>query len=567
MAFILDLTQRLQALAPGADAATILLDAVLEAKQHEECTLRLPKGTYHIYPDRAFEKHYFISNNDEGLKRIAFPLIGCRNLTVDGGGADLIFHGKVVPFVVDGSQNVTISNLTIDYDRPFFTQGKILSFGENKLVLSIDAQQFPYKVENGQITFLAENWSRTGFENFLELDCCTRGPAYHVGDDWTAGKQVLCRELSPGVVEFQMEFARPHKPGNMMAISHVLRHVPGIFVSESRDVTVKNVTVYHAPAMAFIAQFTENITLKNYNVMLRKGTSRYISATADASHFVNCTGLITIDSCILEHQKDDPVNVHGINTVISRICDEHTIEVAFMHYEQNGLPLYQPGDRISILKRDSMLSYFHGTVTRVFPVNQNYVRLTLDTPVPAGCLNDAVENDQKMPELIIRGCRVGYNRARGFLITTNRKVLVEHNHIYSPGAGILIEGDANFWFESGAVQDVTIRENHFENCAISQWGQAAITINPSVAPEADGETKCHRNIRILSNRFDSFDGAIVWGHSVDGLTFQGNTVVKSDLYEPFRQVRHCIELSRCKNVTVRENTYQGFEESLTEFDG
>ncbi len=562
MAYQIDLTEKLALLKDGEDAATVILDAILEAKGYDESVITLPNKKIHIYPDRAFEKHYFVSNNDEGLKRIAFPIIGCKNMTVDGNGAELIFHGKVVPFVIDESENISVKNLSIDYDRPFFTQGLILEADMKHITLKIDREQFPYKVENGMITFLAENWSRTGFENFLELDIDTKGPAYKVGDDWTGNKKIVCTELEDGVVRFDTDLAKQHKVGNMMAISHVLRHVPGIFVNESRDINIENTTVYHAPAMALIAQMSHNISLNRYNVMLREESGRFISATADATHFVNCTGKVKIENCVFEHQKDDPVNVHGINTVISRICDENTVEVQYMHYQQNGIKLYKKGDVISILKRDTMLSYYRAMVKDVFYVNQNYARLVLDKAVPENCLFDAVENPDRMPELEIRNCRAGFNRARGFLITTNRKVIVENNVIYSPGAGILIEGDANFWFESGNVSDVTIKNNVFDNCAISPWGEAAIYINPSVSENAVCSEKFHKNIDIECNKFISFDLAVVGGHSVDGLRFVGNTVIKSDKYDPFRDVKKCVDLKRSKNITVENNVCEGFSEDF-----
>lgn len=55
------------------------------------------------------------------------------------------------------------------------------------------------------------------------------------------------------------------------------------------------------------------------------------------------------------------------------------------------------------------------------------------------------------------------NRARSVLVTTKGKVLIEGNYFSSQMHGILIEGDNHKWYESGAVQDVTIRNNMFEN--------------------------------------------------------------------------------------------------------
>jgi hypothetical protein len=60
------------------------------------------KGTYHFRARYASTKYYSISNNDSGVKAIIFPLLGFDRLTIDGGGSDFLFHGEVLPFVVDG---------------------------------------------------------------------------------------------------------------------------------------------------------------------------------------------------------------------------------------------------------------------------------------------------------------------------------------------------------------------------------------------------------------------------------------------------------------------------------
>ena len=56
--------------------------------------------------------------------------------------------------------------------------------------------------------------------------------------------------------------------------------------------------------------------------------------------------------------------------------------------------------------------------------------------------------------------------------------------------GVLIEDDANKWWESGQVRDLLIRNNAFLNCGIDIAPQ---TIKP------DGPV--HENIRIIGNKF------------------------------------------------------------------
>jgi hypothetical protein len=99
---------------------------------------------------------------------------------------------------------------------------------------------------------------------------------------------------------------------------------------------------------------------------------------------------------------------------------------------------------------------------------------------------------------------------RGFLLTTRGKVLVEGNTFHRcKMPAILIEGDANNWYESGSIRDMTIRGNTFIGCGIA--------INPHVR---SGDDPVHKNIRIVDNTFK--EGAGISAHHTAGLTISGN---------------------------------------------
>ena len=84
---------------PGKEDATPGLMKALEAcRQLDDPVLSFPKGEYHFYPYFGIDKYCFISNNDEGLKRIIFPLFDFHDLVIEGQGSSFIFHGFVNPF-------------------------------------------------------------------------------------------------------------------------------------------------------------------------------------------------------------------------------------------------------------------------------------------------------------------------------------------------------------------------------------------------------------------------------------------------------------------------------------
>jgi len=126
-----------------------------------------------------------------------------------------------------------------------------------------------------------------------------------------------------------------------------------------------------------------------------------------------------------------------------------------------------------------------------------------------------VENFTHMPEVYLDGCTCGNNRPRGFLLTTCKKVVVENCTFYDMNSALECAGDANDWFESGPVTDVTIRHNRFVNAAYA--GGNVITIAP-VIKENIGQTY-HRGIRIEENHFQLHEKRFLYARSVDGLIF------------------------------------------------
>ena len=175
-----------------------------------------------------------------------------------------------------------------------------------------------------------------------------------------------------------------------------------------------------------------------------------------------------------------------------------------------------------------------------------------------------LENATLCPRLTVRNCRMlKKNRGRSILVTTPAKVLIENNYFRSAGAAVLIEGDTDLWFESGAVCDVTIRNNLFEDCYTSGnnivdgpwgWGEGVISISPSFRPQDADAKAYHRNIRIVGNTFRHFDCAVLFARSVEGLEFSRNRLERTRTYEPFYRPYNLF-LDGCRKVRVENNAF------------
>ena len=111
------------------------------------------EGTYHFYPDFAFERTLCISNHDEDtIKRIAFDLTNCTHLTISGKNSDFIFHTELLPLFEHG-EDITLEGFSIDYERPAYSEGTIVSVNGPSMQLRIDKERFPYYVAHQRIFF------------------------------------------------------------------------------------------------------------------------------------------------------------------------------------------------------------------------------------------------------------------------------------------------------------------------------------------------------------------------------------------------------------------------------
>ena len=156
-------------------------------------------------------------------------------------------------------------------------------------------------------------------------------------------------------------------------------------------------------------------------------------------------------------------------------------------------------------------------------ISENYLRLTLEYPVDEKLFDEplVIDDITKHPELYIHGCVCGNNRPRGFLPATWRKTVIEDNTFYNMYHALHFAGDANDWFESGRVTDVTVKNNCFKNSAYA--GGPVILINPHVLR---GNTPYHKNILIEGNTFTLAERRFISASFVEGLVFKDNKFIE-----------------------------------------
>ncbi len=550
---------------PGADA-TLALGRLIESLDGEEgVTLLFPKGRYDFHAENAKEAYRPVANHDNGLKRMVFPLFGLKNIVIDGSGSLFMMHGRVVPITLEGVDGATLRNFTIDWIRSFHAELEVVERDAGSAVFEIDPQAYPYTIRNGELLF-----DRYGQEDpigaNIVFDPKTRAPIYNTDafalNSW---KPVKASHAGKNRVRIEGGFKEEPPPVGSVMIAYGVhptsRLCPAIHVTNSKDLRIENVAVLDAGGMGLIVERTENIALEGMKVTSSAG--RLVSTRADATHFIGCKGTIQVENCLFEHMLDDGINVHGAYVPVAEYLGNNQFLCDISHFQQWGLTFGAPGDRIALLSRLTVLPLFETSITGLKVLNEHRFIITVATlPEPLPDVPLSVENLSWHPELVMRNNTIRENRARSVLVTTKGPVLIENNYFSSQMHGILIEGDNNKWYESGAVGDVTIRSNRFVNIGYSCDNRYPLLASPLLNETQHlGEGRYHRNIRFIDNLIESFNGNLVEARSVEGLVVSGNTMVFSPSY-PETEEGPAINLDYCDNVAIGNNLAKGFEHPL-----
>lgn len=555
-----------------ADYSSIVRNA-LTKHPAGNVTLEFQQGRYDFYPETASEEYLRVSNNDNGLKRIVFNLKGMENVSVKGNGSEFIFHGAEIPFSVKDCHNVSLSDFSIDYEDHFTLEGEVIANNPNKK--SFTLRLLPdqkYTITDNEFHFCGYNWESALGENIV-FNKNTRSPYYCTSayEHWTKHK-FHAVELEPGVVEFSNLFSREVPPVGSIWVDkgrHSLnRYCPALALTDSKGIDIRNVHVYHSGAMALIAQCCENINIDGYSTAQKEGSPRMITASADATHFVDCKGSIKMENCHFESMLDDATNVHQTYMLVKRLLGEKRFAASFGHFQQEGNRFADAGDVLRFVDKTSLRPIGTARLASVERVNDNWYEFQVETKLPEieNPDNIAVENISRGTScVVIRNCTVRYNRARSLLLSTPGDVLVEDCDFASMMAGIRVCGDANYWFEAGETKNVIVRGNHFQDLGIGGHSpQAVLQIDPIIPKEArTNDYYYHQNIVFEDNIVDTFDCQIIYAIGVKSLAIKDNVFNDSRSYEPIYPELSVIDLQYCGNVEISGNDLSSWKADAT----
>ncbi|MDD3036974.1 alpha-1,3-galactosidase B [Bacteroides sp.] len=541
-----------------------------EYEAGDKIVLRFSAGRYDFYEAGADECEYYISNHDQSNpKKVGMALEDLSNFTLDGQGAEFVFHGRMIPLSLLRSSNCTLKDFSIDFENPHIAQVEIIENSPDNGITFKPASWVKYRINKDSVfENYGDGWqmqpgSGIAFEkktkrlvyNTSDLNCPTKG----------------VRETSSGSLNAPQWKDKRLIPGTVVAMRTGERPTPGIFLSHNKNVTLQKVKIHYAEGMGVLAQLCENITLDGFDVCLKgEQDPRYFTTQADATHFSGCKGVIVSKNGLYEGMMDDAINVHGTYLKVVKRQDDYTLVGRYMHNQAWGFDWGFPGDSVQFIRSETMeITGEANHIVSIRPYDKERVQgacefsITFQKPVDPVIDEKegfGIENLTWTPEVVFTNNVIRNNRARGSLFSTPRSTIVENNLFdHTSGTAILFCGDCNGWFETGACHNVLIRGNRFVNALTNmfQFTNAVISIYPVIPNLKDQQRYFHGGkeggIIIENNEFETFDAPILYAKSVDGLIFRNNIIKKNFDYKPFHWNQSRFLLERVTNVKILED--------------
>ncbi|MFB9279000.1 right-handed parallel beta-helix repeat-containing protein [Cohnella cellulosilytica] len=544
----------------GEDAGPAMRRALAAAAvARRPVRLAIEPGRYDFYAESAARAVYYITNtaseqeNPNPVKTIGLFMKGLKDFTLDGGGALFLFHGKMTMFVIDECEGVVVRNLHTDFAQPTVAEMTIARLGDGYMDVSVHPDS-RYSIAGDRLSWTGPGWS------FLEGPMQAYDPGRNVTwrIDNVVARAASAEELTPGTIRLRYD----HGPGEALAegwtlqVRDGIRDQVGVFIHRSRDVKWRDVGVHFTHGLGIVGQFSADLSFRRLDMSPRTETGRTVAAFADFVHLSGCGGKIEIADSRFVGAHDDVINVHGTHLRIVGQPSERQLVVRFMHPQTYGFAAFAAGDEIEFVRADALTTFGRGSVAAAELTGPREMLLTLEDEPPEGIgETDVIENVTWTPEAEIRGNYFARIPTRGVLATTRRPVVIADNVFERMRmSAVLVADDAASWYESGRVEDLTVRGNRFIECGGPD--QAVIAIVPE-NEKVDEAAPVHRGIRIADNVFEMQgmrETRVLEAKSVRSLEFSGNTVRLPE--EGDADPQRVFRLVACSEAEIGDNRFE-----------
>lgn len=521
----------------GIDDSEAFTLALNKCRENPGSTLIIPPGSYDYKNAKAMEFEYKGINGQygedvqgyffkpKGEYVIALDLDSLRDITIQADGVTLVQEGWYETVSITNALNINIKGLKLIHKRPPFTTGEVIESTSTYFDMRIDTLKYPYLTDKitGRVHYYDVNKQRI----------------------YTGGR-VQKKELLADRQTIRIHTQTQPAIGDMCILRHCAHNRAGILIKESKDILLEDVTIHSQPGMGIVGHRSENIVMKNLQVIPAVGT--FTSTNTDATHFTSCKGKILFDACKFGGQGDDCTNVHNYYWSVYKESG-NDVRVTVENADLHALSLDYPdvGDTLALVSKDKLTPVEYYIAQNVQTSVEDWkVIVTLDKPIEYNVEDYYMNNLTRRPSVDILNNTVRSHMARAFLIKT-RDVRIAGNVVQSSSGSAIQLGAEAGWREGAPVENVLIENNWFIDCGYGHGRQRGSAISAEVNGIRKTADRLNKNIIIRNNVIQAVGETAIYISDADGVEIRDNQISGSN---KAIQVKNSINVDTTNNGTL-----------------
>ena len=442
----------------------------------------------------------------------AMLLEHANGIEIDGDGSTLLFSGAMNSFQFTGCSDISVHDLSVDWDPLPFTQGTVAASSERWFEVNIDPGHL---VPADQPIAAFGNYDR---EHAV--------PAANFVDAYGAVDKVVA--AGPRRVRLQLNRSMSLPVGAAAVLRLPMSHAVAVLAS-CRSVNFSRVHIYASPGAGIVGTCCRDMNLDTVEIAMPAGSGRLMSTCADAMHFNGASGTLAISHCRFHGMGDDAININAPFWKVVRRIDPRTIQVqAHGDVPVPAASLPVAGDRIQFVSGKDLGEIGQATVSSVANVGSS-TQLQFAETVPAGTESDTLVADlNQSPRATVSNCDFLGNRARG--VVAHRDIeIADCRFSRCSMAGVLIAPDS-IWMEGPTTRNVNIRKNQFDGCHYAQppikEGTIVIDVMHTFSRRVPIKRAVNQGIQITDNIINGGTTAISCRAATD-VAIEGNRIGQS----------------------------------------
>lgn len=538
----------------GGDLPSFI-DSVSAADNLDSGLLRIEPGTYRFSPLDA-------ANIPDSYHA---AMANVSDVIIEGNGATFLFTDPLrggLQFV--NSENLTLQNLTIDYDPVPFTQGVLTDVSPDQETMTIELDATYPSLAHEMFSEAAGVWASVHNPD-----------GSFVGGVKTTGtpRKLLSSIDAIGGRKFRLALRGGNiskaglNAGNRLTIV-ARNNTTALTFNGVRDPKVQNITVHSSSGGAFTFPRCDSPRIVDSYIGPPPESSRQIGTDGDGIRIVNASGEPHVENCRADSLLDDNIVVQQVLHPIDSIINDSTVTLVdplvFSVEEGNALQAMAPDGTV----RDDLPSVTD--VSESTTSGEEVVRIQFSSSIMDMLSEgDLLRNGANAPDnFTIRGNELRNNRGIQIRIAASNGVVEQNTLVGASRNAIELEVDTDGIFvPKGWVTNVTVRENTIRDVGLNYFAgdhPAGIRVHHLPKPDISTNGRPNKNITIADNQIEHIAGSGIEIEAAEDVTITNNDLqdLNNLSYPPGD---YGMLFSEAKDVAVTENTVASPAERLEAF--